>query len=95
MTLDKSELQKIAWLARLAIDEQDIPHYSTNLSNILGLIEQMNTVDTSNILPVAHPLDLYAWLRPDNITETDQREHFQKIAPSTGKGFYLLPKVIE
>lgn len=95
MSLDKSEVQKIAWLARLAIDEQDIPNYSSELSNILGLVEQMNSVDTDGISPIAHPLELPARLRADEVTETDQRDHFQEHAPLTEKGCYLVPKVIE
>jgi aspartyl-tRNA(Asn)/glutamyl-tRNA(Gln) amidotransferase subunit C len=95
MSLDKSEVQKIAWLARLAIDEQDISTYSDELSNILGLVERMNSVETNDISPIAHPLDLTARLRSDEITETDQREHFQAHAPLTDDGCYLVPKVIE
>lgn len=95
MSLDKSEVQKIAWLARLAIDEQDISTYSDELSNILNLVEHMNSVETNGISPIAHPLDLTARLRTDEVTETDQREHFQEHAPSTDEGCYLVPKVIE
>jgi len=95
MSLDKSEVQKIAWLARLSIDEQDISTYSDELSNILGLVESMNSVDTNGISPIAHPLDLTARLRSDAITEINQREQFQKNAPLTDAGCYLVPKVIE
>lgn len=95
MSLDKSEVQKIAWLARLAIDEQDISTYSDELSTILGLVERMNSVDTDGISPIAHPLDLTARLRTDEITETNQRDHFQEHAPLTDDGCYLVPKVIE
>jgi aspartyl-tRNA(Asn)/glutamyl-tRNA(Gln) amidotransferase subunit C len=95
MSLDKSEVEKIAWLARLAIDEQDIPNYSDELSNILGLVERMNSVDTDGISPIAHPLELSARLRADEVTEKDQRDHFQKDAPLTDAGCYLVPKVIE
>ena len=95
MSLDKSEVQKIAWLAKLAIDDQDISTYSNELSNILELVESMNSVDTNGISPIAHPLDLTARLRPDQITETNQRDQFQKNAPLIEDGCYLVPKVIE
>tara|TARA_R110000782_G_scaffold26473_3_gene67794 strand:- start:419 stop:706 length:288 start_codon:yes stop_codon:yes gene_type:complete len=95
MSLDKSEVQKIAWLARLSIDEQDTSTYSDELSNILDLVESMNSVDTDGISPIAHPLDLTARLRTDAVTETNQREQFQKNAPQTGNDCYLVPKVIE
>lgn len=95
MSLDKSEVQKIAWLARLAIDEKDIPNYSDELSNILGLVEQMNSVNTDGITPIAHPLELPARLRADEVTATNQRDRFQEHAPLTEDGCYLVPKVIE
>ncbi len=95
MSLDKSEVQKIAWLARLAIDEQDIPNYSDELTNILDLVEHMNSANTEGISPISHPLDLSARLRADEVTENNQRDHFQENAPLTSDGCYLVPKVIE
>jgi aspartyl-tRNA(Asn)/glutamyl-tRNA(Gln) amidotransferase subunit C len=95
MSLDKSEVQKIAWLARLAIDDQDISNYSDELSSILGLVEQMNSIDTDGITPIAHPLELPARLRSDEVSEDNQRDHFQEHAPLTEDGCYLVPKVIE
>ena len=95
MLLDKSDIEKIAWLARLSIGADDIPNYSRDLSRILGLVEEMDQIDTGNIPPMAHPLELTARLRKDEITETDQREQFQQIAPAVSHGHYLVPKVIE
>lgn len=95
MSLDADEVKKIAHLARLKIEESDIPGYVTNLSNILDLVEQMNNVDTSGVVPMSHPLSAVQRLREDVVTESNQREHFQKIAPSTEDGLYLVPRVIE
>jgi aspartyl-tRNA(Asn)/glutamyl-tRNA(Gln) amidotransferase subunit C len=95
MALSKEDVVNIAHLARLAIDAKDIPEYQKNLSNILALVEQMNQVDTTQVEPMAHPLDAEQRLRTDEVTETDQREHFQSIAPATENGLYLVPKVIE
>ncbi len=95
MSLDKTDIEKIAHLARLGIDEADVPDYAKNLSNILNLVEQMNGVDDSNVTPMAHPMDAGQRLREDVITETDQREKFQAIAPNVQDGLYLVPKVIE
>jgi len=95
MTLTPSDVKKIARLARLAVAGEDIPAYARNLSNIMGLVEQMNAVDTRDVTPMAHPLELPARLRPDQISETDQRELFQSIAPMVEAGLYLVPKVIE
>lgn len=93
--LDKKDIKKIAHLARLGIPESKIVDYATDLTNILDLIEQMNQVDTNNVEPLAHPLDLTQRLRTDEVTEPNQRETFQKIAPATEAGLYLVPKVIE
>jgi aspartyl-tRNA(Asn)/glutamyl-tRNA(Gln) amidotransferase subunit C len=95
MSLDAADVTKIAHLARLAITEQDIPEYARNLSNILSLVEQMSAVDTTGVSPMAHPMDAAQRLRPDVVSETDQREQFQAIAPQVEAGLYLVPKVIE
>jgi aspartyl-tRNA(Asn)/glutamyl-tRNA(Gln) amidotransferase subunit C len=95
MSLDSSDVKKIAHLARLAIDEADIPLYATNLSNILHLVEQMDSVNTDNVKPMAHPLDEVQRLREDEVTESNQRVLFQECAPLTEDGLYLVPKVIE
>ena len=95
MSLEPAEVKKIAQLARLAIAEDDIPGYVRELSAILELVEQMNAVDTSGVTPLAHPLDMNQRLRDDVVTETDQCEHFQRAAPLTEAGLYLVPKVIE
>lgn len=95
MSLEKQDVEKIAHLARLAIDENDIPGYSRELSSILDLVEQMNAVDTDNVEPMAHPQDVSQRLRQDKETEPNQRDEFQKIAPQVERGLFLVPKVIE
>ena len=95
MSLSRDDVEKIAHLARLAIDEADVDGYAGNLSNILKLVDQMDAVDTSGIKPMAHPLDAVQRLRADEVTETDQRDHFQEISPKVENGLFLVPKVIE
>lgn len=95
MSIDKEDVVNIAHLARLAINAQNIPKYAEDLSRIFDLVEQMNQVDTSNIVPMAHPLDAVQRLRPDEVNETNQRERFQSIASDVENGLYLVPKVIE
>ena len=95
MSLEQSDVEKIANLARLALVEQDIPAYARDLSSILTLVGQLNTADTHQIEPMAHPLELSQRLRMDEVLEGDQREKFQAIAPSVDSGLYLVPKVIE
>jgi aspartyl-tRNA(Asn)/glutamyl-tRNA(Gln) amidotransferase subunit C len=95
MALDAAEIRKIAHLARLGINAEDIPEYSRNLSDILAFVEQLNAVDTTGVEPLAHPLEATQRLRADEITETDNRENFQQVAPETESGLYLVPQVIE
>ena len=86
MSLDRAEVEKIAYLARLAIKEENIAEYTENLSNILDLVDQMQAEDTENVEPLAHPLEAVQRLRLDEVSEPDQREHFQSIAPETEAG---------
>ncbi|MDT8427508.1 MAG: Asp-tRNA(Asn)/Glu-tRNA(Gln) amidotransferase subunit GatC [Pseudomonadales bacterium] len=95
MALDNSDVEKIAHLARLHINAEDTLEVTRRISDILVLIDQMQTVDTSNIAPLAHPFDAVQRLRPDEVTETDQRELLQANAPATQDGLYLVPKVLE
>ena len=95
MSLARADVDKIAHLARLAIEDQEAEAYAKDLSNILNLVEQMNAVDTKGVEPMAHPLHMAQRLRPDEVTESDQRDKYQDIAPSVEDGLYLVPKVIE
>lgn len=95
MTLDRSDVDKIAHLARLAVPEEAKDRLASDLSNILALMEQMGAVETTGVVPMAHPLHMVQRLRPDVPTEPDQRARFQAIAPQTEDGLYLVPKVIE
>ena len=96
MPLDRPEVEKIAHLARLSINEEQIPFYASNLTKILDLVQHINEAQTDNIIPMAHPLEgLTQRMREDEVTETNERELFQSIAPETDAGLYLVPKVIE
>ncbi|RMD80055.1 MAG: Asp-tRNA(Asn)/Glu-tRNA(Gln) amidotransferase subunit GatC [Gammaproteobacteria bacterium] len=95
MNLDRSTVDKIAHLARLAIAEEDVPRYVRDLSRILDLVERMNAVDTREVEPMAHPLDIPQRLRPDEVTEEDRREEYLALAPQAEAGHFLVPRVIE
>lgn len=94
MSLSITDVEKIALLARLAITPKETEKYAQNLSNILDFVSELNAIDTANIEPLAHPLDLTQRLRDDVVTETNQRDQFQAIAPKALVGLYLVPKVI-
>jgi len=95
MALTPDEVRSIARLARLAISDRDIPRYADNLSRILDFVAQLDKADTTSVAPMAHPLDMSQRLREDAVTESNQRELFQKNAPQVEAGLYLVPKVIE
>lgn len=95
MSLKRSDVEKIAHLARLAVSDHELDSVAGDLSNILDLVEQMGAVDSSGITPMAHPLHMVQRLREDRVAETDQRESFQSVAPAVENGLYLVPRVIE
>ncbi|HBC02128.1 Asp-tRNA(Asn)/Glu-tRNA(Gln) amidotransferase subunit GatC [Stutzerimonas kunmingensis] len=95
MALERTEVEKIAHLARLGLSEADLPRTTETLNNILGLIDRMQAVDTTGIEPLAHPLETTQRLRPDAVTESNQRDAYQAIAPAVEEGLYLVPRVIE
>ena len=95
MSIDVDEVKKIAKLAALNVKDEDLQSYADNLSNILGLVEQMSAVDTTGVTPMSHPFDVVQRLREDVVTEVDRREDFLAIAPKTEDGLYLVPKVLD
>jgi len=95
MSVEKSDIEKIAVLARIRIDEGEIPEVVNRLNDILSMVDKMQAVDTSAVEPMANPLDASQRLRGDQVSEINRRESFQAIAPSVDEGFYLVPKVIE
>jgi aspartyl-tRNA(Asn)/glutamyl-tRNA(Gln) amidotransferase subunit C len=104
MALNITDIKRIAHLARLEINEQEAVATLTKLSGILGLIEQMQAVDTAGITPMSHSQDVTQRLREDVVTQTNRRADFQALSPVIGNGskepatqdgLYLVPKVIE
>ena len=95
MSLTPDDVQKIAHLARLAVTDEEVNAVATDLTNILDLVEQMEKVDTQDVVPMSHPLHMTQRLRADVVTETNQRDKFQSIAPAVENGLFLVPKVIE
>ncbi len=95
MSLDLEQVQRIAFLARIAISETEAAAVRGELNDIFAMIEKMQAVDTRSIEPMAHGQEVMLRLREDVVTEADQRALFQSIAPEVERGFYLVPKVIE
>lgn len=94
-TLNQDQVKKIAHLARLNMSQEEMAIYTPQLINILNFVEQMNAKDTTAVEALAHPYEMNQRLREDAITEQNQRDLFQSIAPQTEAGLYLVPQVIE
>lgn len=95
MSLTRKNVEDIARLARLEIAEEEMQGLVSNLSSILDFVEQLSAAPVDDVTPMAHPLDMHQRLRVDEVTESDRRDDFQKNAPATEAGLYLVPRVIE
>jgi aspartyl-tRNA(Asn)/glutamyl-tRNA(Gln) amidotransferase subunit C len=100
MSLTITDVKRLANLARLDLSEAEADSTLTKLNGIFDLVEQLKAVDTTGIAPLSHPIaalmpELALRLREDVVTETNQREAYQKPAPAVQDGLYLVPKVIE
>jgi aspartyl-tRNA(Asn)/glutamyl-tRNA(Gln) amidotransferase subunit C len=93
--MDKDQVQHIAMLARLRVADDEIAETVDKLSRIVDFVDQLSQADTAEVAPMAHPLAAAQRLRPDVVTEPNERDEFQKNAPAVDNGFYLVPKVIE
>jgi aspartyl-tRNA(Asn)/glutamyl-tRNA(Gln) amidotransferase subunit C len=99
MSLTPDQVLRIASLARIAVEPDEVEAVRDRLNRVLGLIDQLQAVDTRGVEPMAHPLDAASGLaqrrREDKVTEPDRRTQFQEVAPAVEEGLYLVPRVIE
>jgi len=95
MALTLDDVKRVAHLARIAINDNEVQTTHTQLTGIFKLIGAMEAVDVSAIAPMSHAQDVVQRLRPDLVTEPDQRQRFQAVAPQVEAGLYLVPRVIE
>ena len=95
MSLDKKQVKEIAYLARLSIEDVELEQSTSELNNILSLMDDLNEIDTGDVEPMAHPLHMSQRLRDDEVTEENLAEEFQAIATKIGKSHFLVPTVIE
>ncbi len=95
MAVSSTDIAKLAELARIAISDNTADQVAASISDVLALVDQLQAVNTQGVAPMAHPLDAVQRLRADEVTEPNQRELFQAIAPATENGLYLVPQVIE
>ena len=95
MSLDLAQIRRVAGLARIAVSEEEARATAEQRAGVLGLIAEMQAVDTTGVEPMSHALDVVQRLREDAVTEIDRHAEFQAIAPAVEAGLYLVPKVIE
>ncbi|MGB5257210.1 MAG: Asp-tRNA(Asn)/Glu-tRNA(Gln) amidotransferase subunit GatC [Woeseiaceae bacterium] len=95
MSLSKDQVKRIAMLARLELTEAEYAESVKKLSSIVDFVDQLSQADTRDVVPMAHPLHATQRLRPDEVTEKDERDTFQENAGAVSGGLYLVPKVIE
>lgn len=95
MSLTPDDVRRIAHLARIALSPAEAERTRDQLNGILAFVEQLQAVDTTGIVPMAHAVDVVQRLREDRVTEHDRRDDFMAIAPESEAGLYLVPKVIE
>ncbi len=95
MNIKRQEIEKLATLARIAIDESPIAEVTERLGSVLELVDQLQAADTSGVEAISHPMQGTQRLREDEVTELNQRQALQAIAPDTEEGLFLVPKVIE
>jgi aspartyl-tRNA(Asn)/glutamyl-tRNA(Gln) amidotransferase subunit C len=95
MSLTDQEVRHIAKLARIELADAQLDATRSHLNSMLGLIEQLQSIDTTGVEPMAHATDLTLRLRDDRVTETDHRAAYQAVAPAVESGLYLVPRVIE
>ena len=95
MALSLDDIQRLAHLARIEVTPAEAAAVAEKLDRIFELIGRMRAVDTTGIVPMSHAQDVALSLREDRVTETDQREVFQRLAPAAQDGLYLVPRVVE
>ena len=95
MSLSLEQVRRLAELARISVSDAEATAARAQLNDIFELIGRMQKVDTEGVEPMSHGQDLKLRLREDLVTERDQRERFQSVAPEVEQGLYLVPKVIE
>lgn len=94
MTISAAELQQIAKLAYLEEDPEHTEKLTQEISAIMDFVDQLKSVDTNEVAPLFHPLELHQRLREDAVTEQECIAELEAIAPLFEDQMYLVPKVI-
>lgn len=95
MSLSNDQLQAVAQLARIAVEPDWVEALRSDINGILEQAGRLDDPRLNDLEPMAHPLDQGQRLRPDRVTETDDRETLMAGAPAQENGLFLVPRVIE
>ena len=95
MSLDPATVRRIAKLARIRVEEADIPRLQGELNGILGWIEQLAEVDVADVAPLTGGARIALRLRDDAVTDGRMAEKILANAPEAGGAFFTVPKVVE
>jgi aspartyl-tRNA(Asn)/glutamyl-tRNA(Gln) amidotransferase subunit C len=95
MSVSSQDVEKVALLARLTISESDLPEVTERFARVLDLVDELNTIDTQDVVPMSNPHDMEQRLRPDAVTRSNEREALMASAPLQEQGYFLVPKVID
>ena len=95
MAVSPQDVEKVALLAQLSIAESDLPEVTERFGRVLGLVNELNSIDTENVVPMSNPHDMQQRLRPDVVTRQNEREALMASAPVQDQGYFLVPKVID
>ena len=95
MIIKREEIEKLATLSRISIDEKTITDVAERLSSVLDLVDQLKTANTDSVQGISRPIQVSQRLREDKVTESNQRDKFQAIAPATDNGLFTVPKMID
>lgn len=95
MSLDKKTVKKVANLARIRMNDEELDRMVPQLSKIMGFVEQLGEVNTDNVAPLASVVDITLRLREDEITDGGYVEKVLQNAPEQSQGFFVVKKIIE
>ena len=95
MTLSLDDVRRIAHLARIDVDANEVAEVHAKPESIFAMIGELNAIDTTGVEPMSHARDVVLPLREDRVTETDRHAEYQKVAPAVEDGLYLVPRVVE
>lgn len=95
MSIDKETVRKVAGLARLKLNEEELERFTPQVAGIVKWVEMLSEVNTDNVAPLANVVNIDLKLRPDAVTDGGYQAEILANAPEDMEGFFVVPKVVE